>query len=584
MTARYGLPKLLGLWLCAASLVCWTAGPVAAEDRQLDELIKRLDRLEKQNEELRQQLQSVKPPAAPAAKDDKADKDDKKEKEKLTKAVEDVLKEKEKKDKEKKEAEAKQKELEGYEVGKLLDMKGRWNNGLWFETEDKAFRFHVEGRAQIDAVWVHAPKAMMVPLAQQGIGEYDDAINFRRARLGAEGTFWEVFDFYTQYDFVNTVRIVTNNNKVDTTQGQIAGTEGTSADRNSVINTPVPTDFWIQWREIPVIGTVRVGNQKQFISIEHLTSSRFLDFLERSLAFDAFLENGNNGFVPGISVYRNLMENNLFVGGGVYKPNFRDIFGWDVGDGEMQVVGRIAGTPYYRENGRYLLHLGLGVLHSTADDGVIRFRSRPLIRNGPAVLHNIVAQIQGNMSNYNLVVPEFAAIWGPLSVVAEWYGVTTFQGKGDRFSRVGTQSNVPPGDRGTLNYSGGYVEVGYFLTGESRGYNRTFLSLDRQPVNENTFFVKNEEGGHCFGRGAWQVLARYDYVNLDSKGVNGGVINNLTLGVNWYLNPNSKIQLNYGLAYRDATEYTKTGQVAANGEGSRDGLIQSFGTRFAFDF
>jgi phosphate-selective porin OprO/OprP len=178
----------------------------------------------------------------------------------------------------------------------------------------------------------------MAPLADQGIGEFDDAVNFRRARLEMEGTFWAVFDFKVEYDFVNTVRIAPAGARVDSASGQTAGTAGTAADRNATINTPAPTDLWIQWSHLPVAGNIRVGNQKQPIGLEHLTSSRFLDFLERSLAFDAFLGKGTNGFVPGVSVYRNVLDDNLFLGAGVYSPNLRDVFGWDVGDGELQYI------------------------------------------------------------------------------------------------------------------------------------------------------------------------------------------------------------------------------------------------------
>ena len=41
---------------------------------------------------------------------------------------------------------------------------------------------------------------------------------------------------------------------------------------------------------MPWIGNLRIGNQKPPISFEHMTSSRFLNFLERSYGFDAFFE------------------------------------------------------------------------------------------------------------------------------------------------------------------------------------------------------------------------------------------------------------------------------------------------------
>jgi phosphate-selective porin OprO and OprP len=572
-----GLTRVAG---CLLALLFLTAPrAVAGDEKLLRELMDRLDKLEKQNEELRKKILEVSPyrPASEAK-----EKDNTAEKEKIDKVIDSYLEDREKK---KEEEKAKQ-EAEGFEVGKNLDVKGRWtNHQLWFETEDKAFRFHLGGRMQVDAIGVHAPQRLLVPLAEQGIGEFDDAVNFRRARLAAEGTLWEVLDFNCEFDFANTVRIVPPGRQVDQQQGQIVGTEGTSADRGSTINTPVPTDMWVQLHGLPVVGNVRAGNQKQWIGLEHLTSSRYLDFLERSLAFDAFLENGNNGFVPGVSAWRSLLEERLHVGAGVYWPNFRNVFGWNVGDGERQYVARVAGLPVYEESGRYLVHLGLAYLHSTADEGVIRFRSRPMTRNGPAVLHNVIAQIQGQLQNYNLVVPELMANYGPFTFASEYYGAWVHQPPGAAFTAVGTQTasrDLPRGGRGTLFYQGGYVQVGYFLTGESRGYDLTREAEGRQVPYENAFFVEGEEGRVC-GRGGWQVLARYEFLDLDAEGVNGGVLHGGTFGVNWFLNPNAKIQANYTLVYRDATQY-RAGGVAPDGNTIRDGLIQGLGTRLAFDF
>ena len=80
------------------------------------------------------------------------------------------------------------------------------------------------------------------------------------------------------------------------------------------------------------------------------------------------------------------------------------------------------------------------------------------------------------------------------------------------------------------------------------------------------------------------LIGRYSYLDLNDKGINGGIINEGTIGLNWFLNANSKIQFNYDLAYRDATRYNANGSVPTGGLTARDGLIQGFGTRLAFDF
>ena len=80
------------------------------------------------------------------------------------------------------------------------------------------------------------------------------------------------------------------------------------------------------------------------------------------------------------------------------------------------------------------------------------------------------------------------------------------------------------------------------------------------------------------GWGAWQVGLRYNYLNLNDKGINGGVLNDITLGLNWFLNPNMKLQFNYSITDRHSP--ASPGQPI----GQSDGTIQGFGMRLAMDF
>ena len=67
--------------------------------------------------------------------------------------------------------------------------------------------------------------------------------------------------------------------------------------------------------------------------------------------------------------------------------------------------------------------------------------------------------------------------------------------------------------------------------------------------------------------GAWELAARYSYLDLNDKGLRGGIENNTTVGVNWYLYSNLRLMLNWVHAHQ-------------NGLGDAD-IIQ---TRFAVDF
>ncbi|MCS7160789.1 MAG: porin, partial [Gemmatales bacterium] len=160
-----------------------------------------------------------------------------------------------------------------------------WQHGLGIQTPDGNFRVHVGGRTQFDTVWVTAQDR--VEAGPGGIGKPRDAFAFRRGRFTIDGKLYRMIEFVSEYDFVNTF----DADPLD------------PAREGDVANTPVPTDLWAQIVDIPFLGTIRVGNQKPPISFEHITSSRWLNFLERSFMFDAFIGGLDNGFRPGVQVF-----------------------------------------------------------------------------------------------------------------------------------------------------------------------------------------------------------------------------------------------------------------------------------------
>jgi phosphate-selective porin OprO/OprP len=89
---------------------------------------------------------------------------------------------------------------------------------------------------------------------------------------------------------------------------------------------------------------------------------------------------------------------------------------------------------------------------------------------------------------------------------------------------------------------------------------------------ENAFCVRGHDGCWAKGWGAWQVGARYSYLDLQDKNIGLGVVHGVTAGLNWFLNPNAKIQWNYIWEYREVDPQ------------STAGVIQGFGMSFRFDF
>lgn len=95
----------------------------------------------------------------------------------------------------------------------------------------------------------------------------------------------------------------------------------------------------------------------------------------------------------------------------------------------------------------------------------------------------------------------------------------------------------------TVGFSGFSAQAAYILTGEHRPYNRKAGVLGRVvptcPFGDNGF-------------GAWEVATRWSYLDLNDSDVRGGRLNDLTLGLNWYLNQYTKFQFNYIHAYLDS--------------------------------
>jgi phosphate-selective porin OprO/OprP len=427
-----------------------------------------------------------------------------------------------------------------YVVSPSPVLQGRWSNLLLFESPDGGTVFHIGGREQFDPVWITAPQN--VQTGKGGTGPLQDGMGFRRARLQADATVYEFIDMKAEFDFLNTTG-------------------------SPPINTPVITDLWMQIRELPYVGNLRAGYVKPLIGLEHLTSSRFLEFMERSYSFDAFTSSENNGFQPGIYFFNWTEDLRATWALGFFKTS-QSIFAWTVGRG-YNTSGRATWLPLWEDDGRYFMHLGLSGGYGGTDNGVDQIRARGLIRNGPAALQNILAISKLQADEMGFVNPEFLLNLGPFSIQSEYTG-NWVQGV-HKILQTPTQTNVPVNNI-TFYGQSAYVEFLYFLTGESRTYNRYEAVPWRVLPYRPFYFVRGRNGQNLFSSGAWQIGVRYSYLNLTNHGVNGGILNAVTLGLNWFLNPNFKLQFNFDIDQRSIPNSTASGNVYTGG------------MRFAWDF
>jgi phosphate-selective porin OprO and OprP len=427
-----------------------------------------------------------------------------------------------------------------------------WQNGVFFQTANKNFSFHAGGAFQYDFAWYSATPVL--ELAKKGgIGQFNDGANVRRGRIFFEGTLYQAVDYKFEMEFFNGVGF---------------SPVGTTAPVNSssVVNSPGPTDAWINIKDVPFFGNVRIGNQKEWFSLEHLTNYRYQEFMEPSYLYDfAQMDRFNNGYSPGISVFRTWLDARVFSGIGMYK-NESDLIGFGLGDGQYAVTGRLAALPIWNPDQQSFWSIGGAMSHRDPVTGQVVINVRDNVRNAPFPLLNLLINT-GNLNStaQDLFNFETAAVAGPFTLQAE-YTANVVRG-----ASVAATTTTPAGPvLGDLFFQGCYVEGLVLLTGESRTWNTSLFVFNRVIPKHPLRLTHLDEGGSGFG--AWELGVRYTYLDVSNKAVQAGRLDSVTIGLNWYLNANAKIQWNY--------DYTQRGDT----NNPAQGHIHAFGMRTAFDF
>jgi phosphate-selective porin OprO/OprP len=444
-----------------------------------------------------------------------------------------------------------------YQIGSDLSVKLSLKDGLflWMETPNKDFTMHLGGWIQWDNVWwgespglataAHArtpPPAGASGVAAGGIGPLEDGDYFRRIRPFAEGTFWEFGEF----------RLI-------------------PALENNQYSTSGLDEFWVGVTGVPVLGTVRVGHVKTPMGLEgDMTgSSREMTFMERSSYSEAIELNQNFG--TGISFSDNYFDQRMTWMIAAFRPD-NGSSGDFFGDGQSGVQGRLTGLALYEDEGRHLLHLGISggwrdgsTNLANSPLNTIQLRARPELRDDDPAGSPSGAQALPNADSSRMIDTGLIAanteylmgletmyIRGPFSFQAE-YGFNWVDNAVGILA--GTTFHPLPSPQNYM-FHGGYVQVAYTLTGESRGpnYDKRFGAMGRYYLGNkgpfsNAWFVRDENGRLIPSWGAWEIAARYSYVNLnDGSGANriqGGEMEGLSLALNWYLNTNLTVMMDW---------------------------------------
>ncbi len=249
------------------------------------------------------------------------------------------------------------------------------------KSKNNDFRLRIGGFVQYDINWLNPDMHLEVPPSVGGIGPDPNSTQIRRARLTFDGTMYEVFDFRFEFDLANDI----------TPAAPTAG--------QPVADSPAVTDLWVQWTHIPLLGAIRVGNQKEALGMEHLQAPPDLSFLEPSYLFDMLFGPFNNGFNPGVAILNSTADKRMTWEIGLWGNN-SDPFGYSINN-DWAFSGRTTYLLFYDEpsNGRYLWEIGASGSLRQPDEGTVRLRDRGDIRSGPPGILNPIYADTGLMQS-----------------------------------------------------------------------------------------------------------------------------------------------------------------------------------------
>jgi phosphate-selective porin OprO/OprP len=323
----------------------------------------------------------------------------------------------------------------------------------------------------------------------------------RRARIGLQGVAYSDFAYAAEVDLA---------------------TNGTL--------TAAAKDLWVAYNGFRPFSFT-IGNMKPQTGLEASFSDRSnaQTFIEGSMLTSMITATGarnvgiraatgGSNWSATVGYYGDDVNNN-----GVASPGVE-------GDG---VHWRVTYAPVMTRTA--LLHLGAsGYYRDVSTDNTAASQLR--LRAQPENTLDATRLIDtGNLSfadTARLTALEAAGYIGPIGLQSEYAELAITEKAG----------------RPDLNFSGAYVGVNWFVTGEKRVYDpRTGVF---------TRFAPRASFSPADGTwGAWELAARWSTLNLNDKvgvgtgatliGVRGGEETNWTGGVNWYWNPYFRLMLNY---------------------------------------
>ena len=374
---------------------------------------------------------------------------------------------------------------------------------LHFASKNDKFKLWLDNRIFVDAA-VYSPytdidnldsKANKDLETDDGEFRFDNGVSIRHARLGIKATLFEKWFAEFDLDFAyNEVEI---------------------------------KDMYLGYQFNPN-WSVKVGHFKEPMSMERLTSSKYLTQLERPMPVEAFAAGRRLGAA--------------FTGWGNHWWVSAGVFGRQVdiiqkeknrGNDGLGFTGRVACSPITGEN--LTLHLGAYGTWRKPDmtgtkDRTVEFRTFPESR---VDRRRFIRTEIKNVKDYSTVGFEIGARYDKALLYGEYLFTTLRRYKYEKSERINLKN---------ATFNGWYVTGSYMILGNQRKYASDDAEFGPMDVRR--------KGGNL------EVSARVSTINLNdfhdpSEAILGGKGYNYTAALNWYPVRNIMIGFNYTYVNND---------------------------------
>lgn len=392
-----------------------------------------------------------------------------------------------------------------------------------FKTGDGNFTLDIRALVQYDTAYYgqdHAPAGI----------DFSSGSDFRRARLGIQGTLFKDWSYQFIYDLGGS------------------GTEGSSI-----------ASAFIQYDGLGPVHW-KIGAYPTPESFEDTTAASDLVFLERAqptdLARSIAGSDGRDGttlfayddnYFVAASYTGNLVQDQSSVTNVITAPKAVGVF-----DEQQAFVGRVAYRFKLDDDVNFAVGADTSQVFKLPDVAVgagsantVDLRERPELN----VDDNSVRLI-----DTGAIAAKRLSEWG-VEATGNWHSLYAQGGyfDFDVTRRASTLSDP--------SFDGWYMQGSWILTGEAKPYKASTGSYGLPKPNSPLFF---DHGGI----GAWELTGRYSVLDLNDNsgeaghatptgGIRGGEQKIWTAGVNWY--PNNAIRFVLDYQHTDVTRLTSSG-------------------------